>query len=684
MPPGPSAFPPPATGLRQHNESGPAQPGIDVESLSESDIRRLAHELQVHQIELELQNEELRSIQADLSHACDRYNALYDSAPVGYLTFDEATHILEANLEAARMLGVERGSLVGTQFNRFLTRDSREMLRRHRQLGSDSAGKQSCELIVCRMDGSHFPAQVESIRTLDNTESLPRWQLVLIDIAERKQAEQALRQSEESFQILAELVPTLLCSCDEQGRRDYVSPRFCEFTGLPPARALGCGWMDAVHPDDLTQMRRTWADAHHQGEPWEARFRLRSADGCYRWFMGRCHPLRDATGRVFKWLGCDTDIDALVRTQDALREADRRKDEFLATLAHELRNPLAPLANSIEILRTVGGDARACAGIHEIMERQVRHMTRLVDDLVEVSRISHGLITLVKAPVLLSAVIGQAIETSEPLIHERGHQLTVSLPPQPVVLEADPVRLGQVFANLLNNAAKFTEPGGSIQLSAHRAGNDVNVSIRDSGIGLSAQDLDRVFDLFTQVHGERNGHHSGLGIGLALARSLVELHGGQITAHSAGPGLGSKFVVLLPATDASGLAPQASGASKGTLARHRILLVDDNHDAADSLAALLTRRGASVLVAYGGAEAIKAVEIFQPTVVLMDLSMPGMSGFELARQIRQHPGLGKVHLIALSGWGQEADRCRSREAGMEHHLVKPIDIETLQDLLTLL
>jgi PAS domain S-box-containing protein len=501
------------------------------------------------------------------------------------------------------------------------------------------------------------------------------------NITERKRAEAALQQSEESFRLLAELVPDVLCSCDAKGRREYISPRFEAFTGLTLQQAQGRGWMQAVHPDDLARISRSWANSRQHGEPWEERFRLRSSEGEYRWFMGRCQPLRDGDGQVVKWLGCDTDINALVRSQDALREADRRKDEFLATLAHELRNPLAPLCNALEVLRLGRNGTEVSAQFQDIMERQVRHLIRLVDDLLEVSRISLGKIELSKEAVALGSVIHHAIETSQPLIDAAGHRLTVSLLPQQVLLDADPVRLAQVFSNLLNNAAKYMEPGGTIQLTSKLANDTAVVSVRDSGIGIAAEDLPRVFELFTQIERAKDGYCGGLGIGLALVRSLVEMHGGSISAYSAGLGQGSEFVVTLPLTGLAPLAASPAPARPGALSRHRILLVDDNQDAADSLAVLLTLRGARTRVTYSGLEAMCALDTFQPTVVLMDLGMPGMDGFELAHRIRQHPRFGRVHLIALSGWGQEADRRRSQAAGIEQHLVKPVNIDDLQGLL---
>jgi len=316
------------------------------------------------------------------------------------------------------------------------------------------------------------------------------------------------------------------------------------------------------------------------------------------------------------------------------------------------------------------------------MERQVNHMVRLVDDLLEVSRITRGKVELKKEPVTLKAIIDSAVEISRPLIEAGRHRLRVSLPPEPLTLDADSLRLSQVFANLLNNAAKYMEAGGQIGLTAQRKGDEVVVSVRDTGLGIPADRLSRVFDLFTQFDPGGGRIQSGLGIGLALTRSLVELHGGRVEARSKGTGRGSEFLVYLPLTAAllaEGVTPAIQHC--GLTSTCRILVVDDNTDVADSLGMVLRVLGAEVRVVYSGSAALKALDAFNPTVVLLDVGMPEMDGYELARQIRQQPRFHEVKLIALTGWGQEDDRRRSRAAGFDHHLVKPVDIDVLQTVL---
>jgi PAS domain S-box-containing protein len=368
----------------------------------------------------------------------------------------------------------------------------------------------------------------------------------------------------------------------------------------------------------------------------------------------------------------------------ALKEADRRKDEFLATLAHELRNPLAPIRNSLHILRLAGAEGAVAEPVREMLERQVNHMVRLVDDLLEVARITQGQIELRAQPIELAAVVRSAVETSRPLLEAARHQLAISLPTEPLVLQADPVRLAQVLSNLLNNAAKYTDDGGQIQLSVRREANDAVICVRDNGIGIPPAMLPKVFEPFTQINRTYGRAQGGLGIGLTLVRSLVEMHGGSVKAQSAGPGQGSEFIVRLPLAErTSGAYPQGDdGPRLAAMAPRRILVVDDNRDAADTLAMLLRFLGADVCTAHDGLAALEALKTYRPSVIVLDLGMPGMDGFEVARRVRQEPTGHEITLIALSGWSQEEDRRRSQEAGIDHHLVKPVDLDALQALLS--
>ena len=370
-----------------------------------------------------------------------------------------------------------------------------------------------------------------------------------------------------------------------------------------------------------------------------------------------------------------------LKNEQALRTADRRKDEFLATLGHELRNPLAPILNSLEILKLSGAfdDGRtrqACA----VMERQVHHLNRLVDDLLEVSRITRGVIEVKKEPLDLAAIVRAAVETSRPVLDNLRHELVVDLATETMCVGGDPVRLTQVFANLLNNAAKYTNHGGRITVSTRREGSEAIVGVRDNGIGIAPSLLSQVFDMFMQVDRSTRRSQGGLGIGLTLVRSLVGMHGGTVEARSDGPGQGSEFIVRLPLL----VNTQVSNADERRmepLPARRILIVDDSRDGGESLAMLLRVLGADVALAHSGRNALECVETFKPDVVLLDIGMPGMDGYEVARRIRSNPTNRHISLIALTGWGQDEDRKRSVAAGFNHHLVKPADIEQLRQLL---
>jgi PAS domain S-box-containing protein len=368
-----------------------------------------------------------------------------------------------------------------------------------------------------------------------------------------------------------------------------------------------------------------------------------------------------------------------------VREAARRKDEFLAMLAHELRNPLAPIRNAVQILKMPGADRSTVERARAMMERQVQHLVRLVDDLLDVSRIMRGKIELRRERIDLAVVVARAVETAYPAIGASGHKLKVALPPEPIMLEADPIRLAQAIANLLNNAAKYTEREGHIGIAAEQVGDEAIVRVQDTGIGIATEMLPRIFDLFVQADRSRDRAQGGMGIGLTLVRSLVQMHGGTVRAYSGGMGKGSEFVLRLPALPRARrpevMPKQVDGCPPDHHARRRILVVDDNVDAAESLAMLLRLEGQDVRVAHDGAAALKAVQAEVPELVFLDLGMPGMDGYEVARRLRQQPALQKIVLVALTGWGQEEDRRRTKEAGFDQHLVKPVEPGQLHQLL---
>ena len=373
----------------------------------------------------------------------------------------------------------------------------------------------------------------------------------------------------------------------------------------------------------------------------------------------------------------------LRRLADELAESDRRKTEFLATLAHELRNPLAPLRNGLHLMRLAGADPQALERTRDMMDRQVAHMVRLIDDLLDVARISSGKVELRRERVSLQGVVDSAVETSAPLFEAGGHTLELHLPADSVPLYADPTRLAQVLGNLLNNAAKYTPPGGRIRLVARLDGGEVVVAVTDSGVGIPREALPTLFQMFSQVGRNMDQSQGGLGIGLSLVRALVELHGGSVSASSPGAGQGSTFTVRLPvAAPETVAAPALATPDAPVNHSFRVLVVDDNRDAADSLAMILEMNGHKIRVANDGAQALGVAGEFHPHVVFLDIGMPGKDGYEVARELRRTIASRDAVLVALTGWGAEDDRIRSREAGFDHHLTKPAELAAVEQLLS--
>jgi PAS domain S-box-containing protein len=407
---------------------------------------------------------------------------------------------------------------------------------------------------------------------------------------------------------------------------------------------------------------------------------VRDANGT---IVGASKVARDVSERKAAEQALDETAARLRASEEALRDADRRKDEFLALLAHELRNPLAPIRYTLAANKKSGRTPEQRKRAEEIIERQVTHMSRLLDDLLDVSRITRSTLELKKSPIELTSVVGSAIETARPVLDSKRHNLSLDLPKHAVRLEADAVRLSQVFSNLLINAAKYTDPGGQIHLRAAREGSEIVVAVRDNGIGISADMMPRLFAMFSQAQAALGRSEGGLGIGLSLVRGLVTLHGGSVEARSDGPGCGSEFTVRLPAgTPVEELADiEEDGDAPVAGAGMKILVVDDNRDAADTCAALLELSGHHVQTAYTGRRALELAETFRPHALLMDIGLPDFDGYQLAAKIRAAPWGRAIILIAVTGWGQEEDRRRALDAGCDHHLTKPIAAETVESLL---
>jgi len=515
-----------------------------------------------------------------------------------------------------------------------------------------------------------------------------------IDITERKRAKEKLRESEQRLEIALEAAKLGSCHLDF-GANELTSSAACKanFGRGPDDHFTYEDLIEMIHPDDRERVLEHIQQTIKNREGYQDEYRVIWPDGSIHWIAARSRRVYGADGQPLYCDGVTLDLtehkqmeESLRRQTEALREADRRKDDFLATLAHELRNPLAPLRNAVQILSLRGDDPAVVAQTNELMDRQIQQMVRLVDDLLEVSRIGQGKISLQKAPVDLAEVVATAVETSRPLIESHRHKLTVLLPDRPVRVEADAARLAQVLSNLLNNAAKYTEDGGCIELIAQRGPKEAVLRVRDNGVGIAPEELPQVFDMFMQVESSTDRSQGGLGIGLTLVRRLVEMHGGKIEARSAGLGKGSEFLVRLPAltepASESVRKPAEDSPTQAPGSLRRVLIVDDNADSAESMALLLRLDGHEVRLAYDGQSALEEAHAFRPDVMFLDLNLPKMDGYEVARRLRREPAMRDMTLVAMTGYGQEEDRQRTQEAGFQLHLVKPVDFTKVEELLS--
>ena len=498
------------------------------------------------------------------------------------------------------------------------------------------------------------------------------------DITERKRAEREIRDREERYRSLVEASGAIVFTCDAQVNWTEPVPEWEAYTGQTFDQYRGHGWAQAIHPDDLARVQASIAEAVSLGRVWHDEGRLWHAPSrTYRHNEARSVPIRGPDGKVRVWVGTCLDVHARKTAEQTVREADRRKDEFLAVLAHELRNPLAPICTGMQMLRMPAGEL-ARSQVFDVMERQIQHLVRLVDDLMEVSRITRGAIELRKEPVALQDAMRAAIEISRGQLEAKQHALDVQIGESALMVHGDRVRLTQILANVLNNAAKFTPSKGHIAVGVELSGQHAIVRVKDSGVGMSPETLRRVFDMFFQGGSARA--NNGLGIGLSLAKRLVELHDGTIEARSDGEGAGSEFVVRLPLAEArTDAQPPARHLRPSSSARKRVLVVDDNQDAANLLADLLAQMGHEVRAVHSGRAALAAARELRPEIALLDLGMPDMDGYQLARALHAAPETASTRIVAISGWGQEADRKRAAQAGFDLHLVKPVELADLKN-----
>jgi PAS domain S-box-containing protein len=568
--------------------------------------------------------------------------------------------------------------------------DDRELLQAAVRSAHDSGsdGRFSCEYRIKRSDGQTrwIVARAQTLFVGEGAHRHPaRTVGAELDVTDRRLDEARLRDSEARFRTMADGSPVMIWAMDANGAIEFVNKAFREFFDVTQERLQHEGWRSLLHPDDAHAYMTAYDAAVAERVQFRAQARVRGANHNWRWIESHATPRIGPRGELLGYVGVSPDISALLEAQEALREADQRKDRFLATLAHELRNPLAPIRTAAEMLTMPNLTSDQLIWSRQVIHRQVEHMARLLDDLLDVARITRGKLHLKKQRVELGTIVDTAVEAARPLITARKHGLTIDLPPEVPTLDADPVRLAQVLSNLLTNAAKYTDPPGRIELTARVQGELLRIAVKDNGIGLSPSVLSDIFEMFAQGPDERGRAEGGLGIGLALVKGLVDLHGGSVEVRSEGAGRGSEFIVTVPCPlpeTSPGADAQTSIEPTATVASRKILVADDNQDAANALAMLLRLAGHDVCTAHGGQAALSLAGTFHPEVAVLDIGMPDLDGYEVAKQLRQTTWGKGARLIALTGWGQDDDKRRARDAGFDHHLTKPVDPHRLEALLS--
>jgi PAS domain S-box-containing protein len=553
------------------------------------------------------------------------------------------------------------------------------------------AGRQSeytVEKRYRRKDGSAVWVLVTTNAICDEKGVVERVFSVVQDISVQIQVKRQIAESELRYRSLVSVITDVPWTTDADGRFVTPQPAWSSYTGQTWDQYKDFGWVDALHPHDRESVTELWRISCESGCLYRSTGRVwHEPTGEYRYFQARAAPIIDeSVGAVIReWVGTCTDVHEQVVAEMELRAADQRKDEFLAILAHELRNPLAPVINGLEFLmQSTETRTPDIAETIASMRRQAGQLNRLVDDLLDVNRISSGKIELKRTRVDLKTCIEQAVAASRGLADCAEQLIAVKLPAEPILLNGDSARLVQIFGNLLNNACRYSDRGGRITVSTWRDVSDVVVSVKDHGIGIPSNRLDDIFLIFSQIERSHDRSGGGLGIGLHLVRRLVELHGGLVTAYSEGLGRGSEFVVRLPIEGPVDTAPELTSEPKTDFVesrRRRILIVDDNRDAAFALARLLRATGNETQTAFDGIEATSVAERFRPDVILLDIGLPRMNGWDVCRTIRQKSSGKKPAIIAMTGWGQDDDRRKSLEAGFDGHLVKPVDYASLRQLL---
>lgn len=632
-----------------------------------------------------------------LEHRAAQIETLINQAPLGVYLVDSDFRIRNVNPVARPVFGEIPGGVEGRDFGEIIhmlweeeyAQEVVHLFRHTLDTGESYAVEVRAEVRKDRGSIEYYEWRIDRIPLPEGCYGVVCY---FRDISQHIRVQEALRESEERLNLALAAGETGAWDWDMVQNTTQISPSYRSLFGLPPEASFGYeDWLQAVHPEDRDRCRTYGKEffASPAATEWNLEFRILTPQRGLRWHRAIGRVNRAADGRPLRFIGVTSDIterkqveQELARLNAELCEAARRKDEFLAVLAHELRNPLAPIRTGLEVMKLMDADS-AIEEIRSIMERQVQQLITLVDDLLDVSRITLGKFELKTSVIDLSTVVKSAVEASRPLIDEANHNLTVQVPDTPLYLEADPHRLAQVISNLLNNAANYTPDGGRISLSIEREGSEVVISVKDNGIGIKADKLHQIFEMFVQLERPLERSYSGLGIGLMLVKSLVEMHQGRVEVFSDGEHRGSTFQVRLPCLWDAPIVeekPQTSDGATSASPKRRVLVVDDNHAAANLLGRVVSLLGNEVRIAGDGQEALEIAAEFRPQVVLMDLGMPKMDGYETAEAIRKAPWGKQMLLVALTGWGQAEDKQRTKAAGFDRHVVKPADPATLQEL----
>jgi PAS domain S-box-containing protein len=632
---------------------------------------------------------ELRKAEERVQASHDYLRLLLDCTEEGFYSVDRDGVTIMCNAAFLKMLGFEREEqVIGRRLHDLIHHSHPDGSHYHvcdcpiYKAGHSGTPAYVPDELFFRLDGSAFPVEYRAQPVWQNGE-LQGAVCTFVDLSNQKRTEQALQQSLAHSEALFAQTAAGMCETDVAGKICRVNDRFCQLVGRSREELLSLRMQDITYPDDLVRNFPLLEKSVAAGEHFEIEQRYVRPDGSVVWINNTVGPVRSVKHGPVSILSVSVDISERKRAEEALLEADRRKDEFLAMLAHELRNPMAPIRAAADLMRVAHLDTGRLMQTSGIISRQVQHMTGLVDDLLDVSRVTRGLIKLEKASLDVKQIITDALEQVRPLLEAKKHHLTVDLDPEPAHVLGDQKRLIQILANLLNNAAKYTPPNGSIHLSMQVPEHCVLLRVADNGVGIPAEMRSSIFELFAQVERSPDRSQGGLGIGLALARSLVELHGGTIRCESGGIGQGSEFIVSMPRIAKVGDKMQdREDLVRAPVKRKRILIVDDNADAAQMLAMYLEIAGHAVLVEHDSERALDRARIELPDVCILDIGLPGMDGNELARRLRSQRETAETVLIAATGYGQEQDRQRSLASGFDHHLVKPVDADRLLSLIS--